>query len=108
MESFKGTDYNKVFISRCLKIWAQSTLLKVSFGTQSTRKILQKLILEGCDAIYPDCIAATDVIAAPSFVMGSPFAQEDGEGMKDYINLLFTAKKTFRRVPWFENIVKLR
>ena len=101
LENFKGSEHNRAFLSRCLRIWTQSTLLKASISTHSTRKTLQKLILEGCEAIYPDCIAATDVLAAPSYVIGSPFAQEDGEGMKDYINLLFTGKKTFRRVPWF-------
>jgi hypothetical protein len=47
-------------------------------------------------------------LSPPSFVIGSPFAQEDGEGMKNYINMIFTGKKTFGRVPWFQRILTLK
>ena len=58
--------------------------------------------------IYKDSISVTDTLCPPSFVIGSPFAQEDGEGMKSYINMLFSGKNTFGRVKWFEKLVKLK
>lgn len=104
----KGHDHNKTFLDICLKTWAQNVLLKASIEDIECRKLLQKLIVDGCEQIYPDSISAIDVLTPPSFMIGSPFAQEDGEGMKAYINMLFTAKKTFGRVPWFDRLVKLR
>ena len=89
----------------CLCLWAQHTLLKASFDSLNTRKILQKLIVEGCDAIYPDCIAATDALAPPDNIIGSPFANSNGEGMKDYLNLVFSSKNAFGRVPWFNKLI---
>lgn len=49
-----------------------------------------------------------ECIAAPSKIIGSPFTDENGEGMKKYLNLLFEGKKTFQRVPWYEKIIALR
>lgn len=83
-------------------------LLKAAFNKQETRKILQQLIVEGCERIYPDCIAATDALVPPNTVIGSPFAEENGEGMKEYLSLIFGGKHTFRRVPWFDQLIKLR
>jgi hypothetical protein len=53
-------------------------------------------------------VSLIDSFAAPSGIIGSPFADEEGEGMRKYMNLIFTAKNTFKRVDWFETIVKLR
>lgn len=70
--------------------------------------MLQTLIVQGCDRIYPDSVSLVDTITPPSFVLGSPFAQEDGEGMKTYLNMIFTSKKAFGRVQWFDKVIKMR
>ena len=43
-----------------------------------------------------------DALAAPSEIIGSPFADEHGDGMKKYYNLLFAGKDTFKKVDWYE------
>jgi len=47
-------------------------------------------------------------MAAPSQIIGSVFADESGEGMKHYVTKLFTGKKVFEKVKWFDNIIKMR
>lgn len=47
-------------------------------------------------------------MAAPSQIMGSVFADERGEGMKNYITKLFSGKKVFEKVEWSDRIIKMR
>lgn len=57
----------------------------------------------------PYAVSITDSFAAPSpIIMGSVFADEKGEGMKNYITKLFTGKKVFEQVSWSNNIINLR
>jgi hypothetical protein len=49
-----------------------------------------------------------DCVAAPSYVIGSAFANEDGEGMKEYLTQVFAGKGAFGRVEWYEKIIKLK
>lgn len=56
----------------------------------------------------PYAVSITDSFAAPSQIMGSVFADEKGEGMKNYITKLFTGKKVFEQVSWSNNIINLR
>jgi hypothetical protein len=40
-------------------------------------------------------VSLVDAMAAPSNIIGSVFADENGEGMKYYITKLFTGTKVF-------------
>lgn len=65
-----------------------------------TRKNIQQIIVELTEWMTPRCVSIIDAMVAPSFITGSVFADEKGEGMKNYITKLFTGKKVFERVPW--------
>jgi hypothetical protein len=52
-----------------------------------------------------EAVGILDAVSAPSDVIGSPFADEHGDGMKKYYNMLFMAKDTFKKVDWFQLIV---
>lgn len=67
--------------------------------------MLEEMIRELCDWLEPRSISIIDCLAAPSQIIGSPFSDENGEGMKKYMNLIFTGKNTFRRVPWHNKLV---
>lgn len=47
---------------------------------------------------------ATDALTPSAFVMGSPFADYNGEGFKEYVNNLFSRKGTFERASYYEDI----
>lgn len=53
-------------------------------------------------------VAATDIIAPPSFVIGSVFADEAGEGFREYLNTIFTAKNAFSRPQYYQEIIESR
>jgi hypothetical protein len=43
----------------------------------------------------PRSVSIIDAMVAPSFITGSVFADERGDGMKSYVTKLFTGKKVF-------------
>lgn len=69
------------------------------------RKVITKLYMDYSEKIAVESVGILDAICAPSDIIGSPFADEHGDGMKKYYNMLFSAKETFHRVPWFQEIV---
>lgn len=56
---------------------------------------------EKCDELACEAIALLDFMAAPSRILGSCFADEKGRGMSLYLNHIFTAKDTFKKVDWY-------
>ena len=65
-------------------------------------------MMELCEQLTPDSITAIDAIAPPKYVVQSPFMNEEGEGMKEYMNLVMTGRKTFSRVDWYEKLIGWR
>jgi hypothetical protein len=54
--------------------------------------------------LVDSCVVATDALAPSSFVIGSPFADFNGDGFKEYLNILYTKKDTFTRSHYYEDI----
>jgi hypothetical protein len=46
-------------------------------------------------------------MAAPSIILGSCFADEKGQGMQIYTNLIFSAKDTFKKVEWYRLLTEM-
>ncbi len=61
-----------------------------------------------CDWISLRSISIIDGISQPEEVVGSVFANENGNGMSGYVTKLFTAKNTFKEYEWFKEIPVLR
>ena len=59
-------------------------------------------MVEECETIAVEAVGITDALAAPSAIIGSPFSDEHGDGMKRYYNLLYTGKDAFRKVEWYQ------
>lgn len=53
------------------------------------------MIRELCEWLEPISVSLIECIAPPSQVIGSPFSDENGDGMKKYLNLVMGGKKTF-------------
>ena len=47
-----------------------------------------------------------DALAVPSDIIGSPFADENGQGMSKYYNVLYSGKDTFKRVDWYRLMIE--
>lgn len=62
---------------------------------------MQKEIVTLSHELVDGSVLAIDAIAPSSFIIGSPFADFNGEGFKEYVNTLYTKKDTFIRSPYF-------
>lgn len=85
-----------------------NVLFEAKWGNMETRKIIEESMIELTEWLTPRSVSIIDSIAAPSKIIGSVFADESGEGMKNYITKLFTGKKVFETVDWSDNIIKMR
>lgn len=94
----------KKYFSDCLRLWAFSLLEKSRYGTHEFRAILQKQILALSSELVGRSVVATDFLAAPSHLIGSPFANPDGDGFKEYISILYTREGAFSRAKHHEAI----
>lgn len=95
----------KTVIGNCVRLWLYRILQKEGYGEPEVRKAISKLYVDYCEKIAVESVGILDAISVPSDIIGSPFADEHGDGMKKYYNLLFSAKDTFRRVDWFQLLV---
>lgn len=48
------------------------------------------------------------MISPSKFVIGSPFADFEGDGFKEYLHILYTAKDTFKRIDYYEDLIKAK
>jgi len=50
-----------------------------------------------------------EALSAPEEIIGSPFADKDGDQMwQKYLGLIYNGKNVFSRVPYYEDIVRSR
>jgi hypothetical protein len=81
-----------------LYLWAFTLLEREGLGPLDFKKALQREILALCEEMTVDFVLTCDALSPSNFIIGSPFANFDGDGMKEYLNLIYAAKDTFRRV----------
>lgn len=86
----------------CIILWALRTLKKDAYGTPQTQSLVKALMEEYVEILAKEALALLEVLAAPSRILNSPFADEDGQGFARYLNMVFTGKDTFRKVEWFK------
>ena len=67
---------------------------------------MQKEIVALSAEMVERSVVATDILAPSSFVIGSPFANYDGDGFQEYINLLFTRKNAFSKAVHAKTLKK--
>ena len=91
--------------TRCIQLWGLHLLEQERYGPIELREALQKEVVLLCDELADWSIVVMDAIAPPEHVLGSPFANYEGEGLKEYMHLLYTNKDTFRRVDYYQEIL---
>ncbi len=55
-----------------------------------------------------DSVLACDALSPSSFIIGSPFADFEGDGVKEYLNLIYAAEGTFQRVQNYRELILKR
>ena len=75
---------------------------------RETRKLIEGEIINLTEWLCPRSISLLEGLAAPKEIIGSVFADENGNLMNDYITTLFSAKNTFKRIDWWEEFVAMR
>lgn len=80
-------------------------LQKEGYGELQVRKIISKLFVDYCEKVADESVGILDSLCPPADIIGSPFADEHGDGMKKYYNMLFSAKDTFKKVDWYQLVV---
>ena len=78
------------------------------YGSLELRKALQRKILSLSDELVDALIIATDAIGPTNYIGGSPFISFDGADFNQYLNLIYTAKGTFERAPYYKEIIEFR
>jgi hypothetical protein len=60
------------------------------------------------DELTEPCVVATDILIPSSHIIGSVFGNFDGNIYDEYLNLIYSAKDAFTRVPYFQEIVEIK
>lgn len=94
----------RMFLEDCFRLWAFSLLERERYGPQAFRSSIQKEIVRLSASLVDRTVVATDILTPSSFMMGSPFGNADGEGFKEYINLLFTRRDAFTKANHVDEI----
>lgn len=94
----------RTILEKYLFLWSFVLLEKERYGSHDLRKVLQKEITELCRELVNASVVITDAITPSSFVIGSPFADFNGEGFKEYLNILYTKEHTFLRSNYYETL----
>jgi len=59
--------------------------------------------------LTPRSVALIEAISAPEEIIGSPFADKNGDQIwEKYLGLIYSGKEVFSRVPYYEDIVRSR
>lgn len=94
------------FINKSLLLWGFNLLEKERLGGIDLRKALQKQIVSLCEELTDLMIVATDILVPSSHILGSVFGNEEGKMYEEYLNLIYSGKDTFTRVPYFGEITR--
>lgn len=64
---------------------------------------------ELCEWMTPRSISLVEACSAPEEIIGSPFADKDGDKMWDkYLAMVYSTKDVFGRVPYYQDILNGR
>lgn len=67
---------------------------------------MQEIVGELCEWLTPRSVSLVEACSAPEDLIGSPFADQDGDKMWDkYLALLHSTKDVFSRVPYYQDIL---
>lgn len=57
-----------------------------------------------CGILKEQAIGIIDALAPPDEILGSVFGSSDGDIYNKYMQKIYSAKGTFERVPWWQEI----
>jgi hypothetical protein len=71
----------KEISQNCLRLWICFDLEKDKWASIEERKMLQEIVVELCGWLAPRSVSLVEACSAPEEVIGSPFADKDGDKM---------------------------
>lgn len=95
----------KEYFTDCVFLWAFTLLENQRYGSHEFRAAVQKQISALSAELVTRSVVATDALALPSHLIGSPFASPDGDGFKEYLSLLYSRKDAFTNAKHLDRIL---
>ena len=74
------------------KLWLLKVFRYDEYVDGVHHKTIEKLMMNYCKLLTPECLGLLESISTCDKVIGSPFACPDGKGMEKYIYLVENAK----------------
>jgi hypothetical protein len=83
-----------------LHIWALTVLRNDESITETDHALIEKTILEFSEALVPELLGILESVVAGEEVLGSPFANEKGQGFKKYMDFILRKPRLARADYW--------
>ena len=96
----------KELSENCLRLWLFTQLEKDRWEGAETREVIQGLVKDLADWLAPRSISLLEGLTAPPELVGSPFADWDGDRMwEKYMGHIYTGKDTFAGPAYYQDII---
>jgi hypothetical protein len=83
----------KEVAEQSFRLWTYYVLEKERWNSLEVRNMLQDLIKDLCDWLAPRSVSLVEALASPEEIIGSPFADWNGDLMWDkYLGLVYSGK----------------
>jgi hypothetical protein len=67
--------------------------------------MIEERIMEYCEKLTPEVLGLVEALSACEKVIGSPFANESGNGMENYMEQFMSVKGNREKPEWWKIIV---
>ncbi len=91
-----------------MRLWTCKLLEQERYGDYELRVALRGEVLKLSDQLVDPMVKATDALVPSTYITGTVFTEENGDGFKDYLNLLYSGKGAFTRTPYYKEILRVR
>jgi len=80
------------------------TLLEVGYINRADAKFIRDSVRGLYGEVKNELVSIIDALAVPDEVLNSPIGMSDGDIYNRFINKMFTAKKTFEKPEYWQEI----
>ena len=95
---------NKHVFETATRLWLLTLYRKDEFVDLKQHSLIERLISEETHKLSPYSLEILKLISTDDDIIGSPFADPNGNGIEKYLNIVFS-KPANRRPEWWESVI---
>lgn len=95
---------NKYVFETATRLWLLSLYRKDEFVDIKQHSLIERLISQETHKLSVYSLEVLKLISADDDIIGSPFADPNGNGIEKYLNIVFS-KQTNTRPEWWETVI---